>query len=183
VYLFAGMKMTLHQRVRQRLSYDPLTGNFIWLNPPKQSRAKPGDFAGTLQTAGRKRQPGWRITFEGRRYARSRFAWFYMTGEWPKHQIDHKDRDTTNDAWENLREATCLQNQINRGANKNSTTGFRGVFRRERINELNKVIFYEAKIMRNYRMYFLGCFPTAESAHAAVVAKAQEMDGEFFTPA
>ena len=53
-------------------------------------------------------------------------AWFYMTGVWPKNEIDHKDLDKSNNKWSNLREATHQQNMTNLPPKK-SKTGFRGI--------------------------------------------------------
>lgn len=50
----------------------------------------------------------------GRRLRRSHIVWFLCTGEWPSKEIDHEDRDTANDQFENLREVTTKQNAKNR---------------------------------------------------------------------
>lgn len=47
-------------------------------------------------------------------YYSSRLAWLYMTGSWPKDQIDHINRIKDDDRWENLREANQSQNSYNR---------------------------------------------------------------------
>jgi hypothetical protein len=70
---------------------------------------KPGDIAGTTRPDGRRQ-----ISIDNLTYLASRLAWLYMTGRWPKEEIDHIDRDKGNDRWENLREATHQQNQLNR---------------------------------------------------------------------
>ena len=56
------------------------------------------------------------IRFRGKLYLAHRLAWFYMTGEWPREQIDHKDGVRLNNKWDNLREATPGQNNMNRTA-------------------------------------------------------------------
>lgn len=50
-----------------------------------------------------------------------------MTGQWPKHQIDHRNGNRADNRWENLREATNGQNRQNARVNKNSWTGVKGV--------------------------------------------------------
>jgi len=47
-------------------------------------------------------------------YARSRLAWFYVHGVWPKNEIDHRNRIRDDDRIENLREATHQQNNWNK---------------------------------------------------------------------
>jgi hypothetical protein len=48
-----------------------------------------------------------------------------MTGKWPDAEIDHVDRDPSNDAWANLREATSSENKWNRDT---GYSGYRGVY-------------------------------------------------------
>ena len=45
-----------------------------------------------------------------------------MTGEWPSLEVDHKDRDKSNDRWSNLRLATEEEQHANvyRGAQSNN---------------------------------------------------------------
>jgi hypothetical protein len=56
-----------------------------------------------------------RIGIDGCLYRSSRLAVLYMTGEWPKAEIDHVNCNKADDRWENLREATHAQNQRNDG--------------------------------------------------------------------
>jgi hypothetical protein len=52
-----------------------------------------------------------------------------MTGEYPdrKFEMDHKDRDRSNNRFSNLRLATTSQNQANVGLRKDNISGFKGV--------------------------------------------------------
>lgn len=95
--------------VRHLLHYDPLTGAWTWINPLPHSKMRRGDVAGRLTTQGRRQ-----IRIKSGFYYASRLAWLYMTGEWPKDQIDHINRIKDDDRWENLREATQSQNSYNR---------------------------------------------------------------------
>lgn len=60
-------------------------------------------------------------------YKVHRLAWLYMTGEWPEHEIDHKDRNRSNNRWGNLRQVTHKQNAENRSPRHDSSSGFTGV--------------------------------------------------------
>lgn len=73
------------------------------------------------------RHPSRQIYFEGKQIKLTIFIWFIMTGEWPTFIIDHKDRNSLNDAWDNLRPATLAQNARNRTKRKNSQWKFIGV--------------------------------------------------------
>lgn len=83
-------------------------------------------------------------------------AWALQTGEWPDHQIDHKDRDGLNNAWDNLRAATANQQQVNRRSW--AVSGFRGVRRATRGGNW----WAEARV--NGKAIHLGTFATAEAA-------------------
>jgi hypothetical protein len=59
-------------------------------------------------------------------YKTSILAWLYMTGEWPRREVDHIDRVKTNDKWGNLRLATRSQ-QLENAFWSNNKSGVRGV--------------------------------------------------------
>lgn len=102
---------------------------------------------------------------------RSRAAWFLMTGEWPPFEIDHKDTDSLNDRWANLRPATRCQNEANKGRYRNNKSGFKGVrYQRGR---------YEASIRRHGVRKVLGYFDSPEAAGNAYFQAASRIDGEF----
>jgi hypothetical protein len=109
------------------LRYNPEIGR--WTNLISRRRAKAGSEAGCVIWDFRRQRPEGRcvVWVDGVRYPSSRLAWFYMTGQWPKNQIDHKNLDTLDDRWLNLREATLQQNLRNTRRHKDSTTGFKGV--------------------------------------------------------
>lgn len=114
--------MITHQRLLELLHYNPETGLFTW----KQNRGgkiKSGDQAGCNNS-------GYiQITVDYEKYAAHRLAWFYVHGVWPIAEVDHRDLVGSNNAIENLREATTAQNGQNkrRRAKENRTSKWKGV--------------------------------------------------------
>lgn len=104
--------MIAQNELKNLLHYEPETGIFRW-NVPNRGHAKEGDMAGTR--TGRYAY----ITINGQPYLAHRLAWFYVHGEWPKHNIDHVDRNSRNNAISNLRDvpqSVNMQNMIVDGA-------------------------------------------------------------------
>ena len=155
------------ERLRSLLSYDPLTGDWVWLNPPGK-RWKRGDKAGRRHAQGY-----WDIGIEKKRYRSARLAFLYVTGFWPEYFVDHIDGSRDNDRWLNLREATKSQNAANSRKPNHNTSGFKGVGWAK--NECKWV----AQIKVNGRHFALGYFDDPQVAHAAYVEAAKRMFGEF----
>lgn len=153
--------MLTAERVRELLEYDPETGVFRWRALPsiKATRSKAGAIAGCSD--GRY----WGISIEKRRAQAHRLAWLYMTGDWPKFQIDHIDGDKINNRFANLRDVPPAMNQHNQiRPQKTNSTGFLGV-----VPVRTK---FRAQIWVDGAAKNLGTYLTAEAAHAAyVVAK------------
>lgn len=91
-----------------------------------------------------------------------------------KPQVDHIDGDPANNIVENLRWVTETENHWNMRKPITNTTGYKGVS----YSKARKK--YEAKISIDNKTTHLGRFDTAEEAHAAYVAKAKELHGEYF---
>lgn len=155
-----------HSELLELIRYDPKTGKMFWIKARPKIRV--GDEVGYLHHKGYRA-----CEIRGKQYAIHRLAWFYMTGEWPKDQIDHRNRKRADNRWKNLREATNGQNRAN-SACKNKT-GFKGV----RYHPWIKDNPYEAAIRADKIRHYLGCFPTAEAAHEAYKEAAQRLHGEF----
>lgn len=156
-----------YERLLGLLDYDPATGVFKYKTNWHCMRAG--------QIAGATRPDGYRIlSIDGIRYKASRVAWFYMTGKWPKSYIDHKDRDVGNDRFSNLRDATPLENTLNRKT-KIGRSGYRGVY--EHVDGR-----WRARIMVNYKKIDLGIHGTKEAAAKAYDAAAINLFGHLAMP-
>ncbi len=99
--------------------------------------------------------------------------WAWMTGEWPKDQIDHRDEDPSNNKWDNLREATKSQNMMNIAKIKSNTSGYKGVC----FNKMAQK--WMAYIKLDNKRYHLGLFATPEEACAAYQDAANKLHGDF----
>lgn len=99
-----------HSRLTEVLAYEPSTGVFTWIEPPKTKPYLLGKQAGTIDAYGYRY-----IRVDGIVIAAGRLAWFYVTGEWPLGQVDHRNRNRDDNRWKNLRDLTASQNQHNRG--------------------------------------------------------------------
>lgn len=148
------MKSMDIDQLRSILTYDPLSGNFSWIKPTGR-RVRPGGVAGFLQN-------GYvNIQIEGTRYFAHRLAWAYMTGKWPA-EIDHKDGNKSNNAWENLRDVCRSANVENlRRPRKDNACGLLGVCWHKREGK------FRAQIQVAGKKIQLGTFKDAQHAHAA----------------
>lgn len=149
-------------RLEQLLTYDQLTGIFRWRGGHK--RVIKGAIAGTSDKEGYII-----ICIDQRLYKAHRLAWLWMTGAWPKEQIDHIDMVRSNNAFVNLREASAQQNARNRRK--------RGFTFEKRRNT------YVAHINLGGKCFYLGYFQNSEDATAAYNAAAAKHHGEFMRAA
>ncbi|MGA2636601.1 HNH endonuclease signature motif containing protein [Methylocella sp.] len=108
------------ESVRELFDYEPESGLLTRL--VAAGKARIGDIAGTLTKDGYIQ-----LKIDYQCYKAHRVIFLMMTGRWPDPEVDHIDRNPSNNAWINLREATESQNGANRCARPNNT-GFPGVY-------------------------------------------------------
>jgi hypothetical protein len=87
--------------------------------------------------------------------------------------VDHKDGDSLRNLRDNIRAATNLQNQQNRGVAKNNTTGYKGVSFDKNTGK------WSASIRINGKKVFLGRHEVPELAAWAYEQASVEHYGEF----
>lgn len=110
------------------------------------------------------------IQISGKKYLAHRLAYLYMTGEWPKNQIDHIDWIRNNNRWANLRNATNSINQQNqRGSKLNNTSGHLGVSWNTRAGK------WRAAIQLNGKTIYLGFFDDKHEASERYLSKKREL--------
>ncbi len=151
--------MITYKELKKRFWYNRKNGRFLNLRTGANAGTKKGNQQGYIQ-----------IKIDGRSYCRHKLTWFYVTGKYPKHRLDHKDLNTSNDRWENLRPANQSQNTFNAKVRKNNKLGLKGVHQvRSRFRVLVGGIH-------------VGYFASAEAAKCAYNERAQVVAGEFFRP-
>ena len=146
------------------LRYDDVHGHLYWRPRPKTHHPVfNARFA--MRRADNEMQSGYarvRMLIGGkyRTFQAHRIIWKMVYGFDPYPEIDHIDRDPTNNRHFNLRIVTRLQNSHNRSLTRRSG---RGVYP-------TKGGRFRAQVKVNGKVIHLGTFDTAELARAAVFA-------------
>lgn len=117
------------------------------------------------------------VSILGKNFLTHRLIWLYMTGENPLHQVDHINRNQTDNRWCNLREATNQENNRNKSIRSDNTTGCRGVKYYKNGNRLKR---YQARIKIDGKYRSLGYYLTAEEASEIYESEAKNIFGEFY---
>ena len=167
--------------VRQRLSY--ADGRLFWLGRPSEdfrvhrtwlmwnSRFL-GREAGNFRVS-RNGDSRWVVGLDYRSFFRSRLVWAIINGEWPVDDIDHKNRDPSDDHIENLRLSDHSRNAANVGRSSANQSGFKGVSWFARTGR------WRAEIAVRGKRIHLGYFDDPEEAHEAYRRAADKYFGEF----
>ncbi len=90
-----------HAELINLYRYDPETG--LLYGKRKETPV------GSLNTEGYVK-----VKIRNKLYSLHRLAWFYVTGEWPKNIIDHKNRVKYDNRFSNLRDVTHIENLVTR---------------------------------------------------------------------
>ena len=144
--------MLTQKELKELLHYNPDTGVFTWLVSGK-NRVKVGHAAGCVNSHGYVK-----ITLQGKSYSAHRLAWLYITGDWPKQQVDHINHDKKDNSWGNMREVTPSQNSRNVRALGRGSSNYKGVSYRNDSGSWRAIIRHGGK--NNY----LGSFDCEHEA-------------------
>lgn len=146
--------------VRARLHYNKKTGVFTWKHhdgmPLNWNRRYSGTVAGCNHAGYVKI-----ALLKSTRCFAHNLAWLYVKGEWPAFEIDHKDGNSANNSWKNLRKASRsqqLQNARKRSHNTSGTTG---------VSWSNMLGGWLSQITVNKKRHFLGVHRRKKDAVAA----------------
>jgi len=153
------------QELRERLNYDPETGIFFWRKTTRQGFI--GKKAGYIDDRGYIV-----IVIDAIARKAHRLAVLYMTGNWPKEKVDHRNLNKSDNRWTNLREATASQNQANSRMYVCNMNGAKGITKRSNGR-------YRVQIRKDYKLNNIGTFDTIEEAKAAHTAAHVDAFGDF----
>lgn len=112
---------------KSRLDYDPETGLFHW-KPQDGMNYWNARFAG--KEAGSKSAGRYVfINLRGNVFLAHRIAWVFISGDYPKHEIDHINGDRFDNRAVNLRDVPHAINKRNLPRKASNTSGVVGVYR------------------------------------------------------
>lgn len=142
-------------KLREIIEYDPETGLFRWKANDRWRNVY--RVPGTIDARGYRV-----IKINGKTYKCGRLAWYLSSGAWPQGEIDHINRDKQDNRLSNLRDVTRSENQTNIPARTPSKK--KGIYWRK---DCGKWIVL---VRRNYKLTYLGLFPSIEEAEKAQTA-------------
>lgn len=157
------------KEIRKLLKYNKHTGEFTWNARGVASfdTKYAGKVAGGRHVSGRGRE-SWAIKINGKKYYAHILAWAYVKGKWPEHEIDHKDHDTFNNRFRNLRQVTNSENKKNLPKRCDNSSGITGVFFCQSSSR------WVACITVNRKKVYLGQFKEKKKAIEARMAANRE---------
>ena len=109
--------------IRECFNYDPDTGCLEWRERPEEHFRTPKAHKAWIG-----RNVGWEVgcvrtrhgsevrdvKIDGVRYYAHRIIWAWVNGEWPKHRVDHIDRNSLNNRIANLHDVTLAEQTAHR---------------------------------------------------------------------
>ena len=159
--------MITQARLKELLDYNPETGVFVW-------KVRRGGIANAGSVAGGVDGKGYvRINVDFLTYKAHRLAWFYVTGKWPRDQIDHTNCTKNDNRFSNLREASNSENKRNTPRYANNTSGTKGDYR------IAKTGRWRAIIRVDRVRIHLGVFGTVEEAITAYAEGSARLHRDF----
>ena len=157
-----SMSCLTREDLTKRIKYNPETGHSTYLE--SAGCRVVGDVVGSSPGVGYVA-----ISIGKRRALYHDMVWFYVTGDWPVVDVDHKDGDKRNNRWDNLRLATRSQNASNAGLRLDNELGVKGV---RLLKDTGK---YQVRVSgKSY-----GCYEDLELAELVCHEARLSVHGEF----
>lgn len=155
--------------IRRNFDYNKETGEFRWSETADWKPNRGREI--TCKTSKGYYAVGWR----GKTFRTHTLIWWLVMGRAPNEVVDHKNGNTSDTRWENLREATWSQNGQNRALSKHNKSGASGV---HWCNTYNK---WNCQISVRKKRKHLGYFEDLEEAKKAVASARVEFFQDFAT--
>lgn len=151
-------------RLLELFTYDPATGLL-------RRKISPANGFNIGDIVGHKAPKGVYVGVDRKVYKAHRLIWKMVTGRDPTDQIDHRNINSHDNRWNNLREATASDNTANRRRWRKHSIGLKGVSTNGN--------HFKARIQVKKRRIDLGTFKSAEEAHTAYIAAAKHYFKHF----
>lgn len=160
--------------VLEFFDYEPQTGLLIWRERDRQwfpcdrswrtwNTKNAGKRAGAVRT-NRYGYSKREVSVFGRTYGEHQIIWLYATEEPLPPEIDHKNRDATDNRWINLRSSTRQKNSCNQSRRTDNTSGLAGVTWNKQTSKWLAQCWFDRK------PHYLGRFASLDEAKNAVLA-------------
>ena len=154
------------EELKTELRYDPLTGNLWWARQNKHNSRNMSKPAERILNSGGKHKKDYKtINYRCKQFLSHRVIYFLMTGDIPTQSIDHINRNSLDNRWENLRLVSHSENSQNRRADKDNKAGLLGV--KTYTHPKTGNLYYLSSITAKGKSHYIGCFKTPTDAHAA----------------
>lgn len=141
----------------RKLNYNKETGVFTWKHDGTRG-VKAGDVAGA------KTKDGYiMLSIKGKKILAHRVAWLFANKEFAQGNIDHINRNKSDNKIANLRLANASENAQNRLKNSKNTSGYKGVTWHKRDKKWQAAITVQSKVIH------LGYYANVEDAHKSYV--------------
>jgi hypothetical protein len=154
------------QKLKSLLSYDPITGALSWR--VKRGKCYPGQVIACRNGSGYIV-----VRVDNMLHRAHRIAWAIMTDEWPCGEIDHINRNRSDNRFCNLRIATRCQNMQNTRKPITNKSGVKGVSFDKKTKK------WRSDIRADGKKFNLGRFNTIEEAKRAYNSAVQKLHGIF----
>ncbi|MDX1558990.1 MAG: HNH endonuclease [Marinobacter sp.] len=152
--------------VRQIFDYNPKTGALHWT--PTGCRTMAGRRAGYVNRSQKDDYVYRVVQIRGKVFLEHRVIWLHVHGNPLPSQIDHKNRNATDNRIENMRDGTGINN-YNFSLSTRNTTGAMGVTRNKQSGK------YQASVKVRGKSHYLGLYENLEDAAEAARAYREKM--------
>jgi len=161
------------EEIIRRLDYNPDTGKLTWADRdcPYFDKSKVGLDVGYVSNTRNYDENTLLLEVGGRRIkiVVARLCWLVYTGNWPSYTVDHIDRNSLNNKWQNLRDIKQSDNNKNKSPYRCKI--FKGAYRAGS--------GWRVLVVSGGKSHWVGSYKCLGKALKAYDAKAKELHGEY----